>query len=85
MAVPAPRACRAASVDALANWLHQRLGRCDVLVSNGALLCDGDADAATVDLDAVAAEVATARSRELWLSRGDPGELGLFTPLRASP
>lgn len=45
----------AASVDALADWLHQRLGRCDVLVNNGAVLCDGDADAATVDLDAVRA------------------------------
>jgi NAD(P)-dependent dehydrogenase (short-subunit alcohol dehydrogenase family) len=43
----------AASVDVLASWLRRRLGRCDVLINNGAVLMDGDTDAAAVDLEVV--------------------------------
>lgn len=43
-----------ASVQRLAAWLDQRLGRCDVLVNNAAVLIDDDRDsAAAVDLDLV--------------------------------
>ena len=41
------------SVAHLAGWLHQRLGRCDVLVNNAAVLLDDDRDSATADLDMV--------------------------------
>lgn len=39
------------SVTRLAGWLGGRLGRCDVLVNNAAVLLDDDRDATTVDLD----------------------------------
>ena len=42
-----------ASVARLAGWLHRRLGRCDVLVNNAAVLLDDDQDSATTDLDLV--------------------------------
>jgi len=41
------------SVDRLASWLVWRLGRCDVLVNNAAVLIDDDRESATVDLDVV--------------------------------
>jgi len=42
-----------ASVTALATWLRHRLGRCDVLVNNAAVLLDGDDGAVSADLDVV--------------------------------
>jgi NAD(P)-dependent dehydrogenase (short-subunit alcohol dehydrogenase family) len=42
-----------ASVAQLASWLHRRLGRCDVLVNNAAVLLDEDRDSAAADLDLV--------------------------------
>ena len=42
-----------ASVDRLASWLYARLGRCDVLVNNAAVLLDDDRGAAEVDLGTV--------------------------------
>ncbi|GAA2586454.1 SDR family oxidoreductase [Dactylosporangium fulvum] len=42
-----------ASVDRLAGWLRARLGRCDVLVNNAAVLRGDDRGAADVDLAAV--------------------------------
>jgi NAD(P)-dependent dehydrogenase (short-subunit alcohol dehydrogenase family) len=48
------------TVARLADWLGRRLGRCDVLVNNAAVLTDGDGDTAgTVDLDVVQRAVAT--------------------------
>ena len=38
------------SVTELVSWLRARLGRCDVLVNNAAVLIDDDRDASTVDL-----------------------------------
>jgi len=50
----------AASVERLASWLEQRLGRCDVLVNNAAVLIDDDRDsAAAVDLDIVRSSLDT--------------------------
>jgi NAD(P)-dependent dehydrogenase (short-subunit alcohol dehydrogenase family) len=43
----------ATSVDVLAAWLRRRLGRCDVLVNNAAVLMNGDQDATVVDLEVV--------------------------------
>jgi NAD(P)-dependent dehydrogenase (short-subunit alcohol dehydrogenase family) len=42
-----------ASVARLATWLDARLGRCDVLVNNAAVLLDDDTNAADVDLRVV--------------------------------
>jgi NAD(P)-dependent dehydrogenase (short-subunit alcohol dehydrogenase family) len=42
-----------ASVARLATWLDRRLGRCDVLVNNAAVLLDDDNDGADVDLRVV--------------------------------
>jgi NAD(P)-dependent dehydrogenase (short-subunit alcohol dehydrogenase family) len=42
-----------ASVRNFASWLERRVGRCDVLVNNSAILIDDDHEAATVDLDVV--------------------------------
>ncbi len=43
----------AASVAQFAGWLRGRLGRCDVLVNNAAVLIDDDRDASSVDLAVV--------------------------------
>lgn len=49
-----------ASVERLASWLDQRLGRCDVLVNNAAVLIDDDRDsAAAIDLDLVRSSLDT--------------------------
>jgi NAD(P)-dependent dehydrogenase (short-subunit alcohol dehydrogenase family) len=42
-----------ASVERLVTWLAGRLGRCDVLVNNAAVLMDGDRNASRVGLDVV--------------------------------
>jgi len=42
-----------ASVGRVASWLRLRLGRCDVLVNNAAILIDDDDDALAIDLDVV--------------------------------
>jgi NAD(P)-dependent dehydrogenase (short-subunit alcohol dehydrogenase family) len=47
-----------ASVERLAAWLRGRLGRCDVLVNNAAVLGD-DRDAATADLNVVSSTLET--------------------------
>ncbi len=49
----------AASVDGLVSWLRQRLGRCDVLVNNAAVLLDDDTWAAAVDLEVVRSTLET--------------------------
>lgn len=41
------------SVARLASWLGRRLGRCDVLVNNAAVLIDDDEHASTTDLEVV--------------------------------
>ncbi|MET8368366.1 SDR family NAD(P)-dependent oxidoreductase [Micromonospora profundi] len=48
------------SVAALTSWMDRRLGRCDVLVNNAAvLLDDDDIDATAVDLDVVVSTLNT--------------------------
>ncbi|MFC0527558.1 SDR family NAD(P)-dependent oxidoreductase [Phytohabitans kaempferiae] len=48
------------SVARLASWLDRRLGRCDVLVNNAAVLIDDDRDGvATVDLEVVRSTLET--------------------------
>jgi NAD(P)-dependent dehydrogenase (short-subunit alcohol dehydrogenase family) len=42
-----------ASVERLVSWLGQRLGRCDVLINNAAVLIDDDRGSSTVDLSVV--------------------------------
>jgi NAD(P)-dependent dehydrogenase (short-subunit alcohol dehydrogenase family) len=49
----------AESVARLAYWLDRRLGRCDVLVNNAAVLIDDEPDASTADLDVVRSTLET--------------------------
>jgi NAD(P)-dependent dehydrogenase (short-subunit alcohol dehydrogenase family) len=51
--------CDEAGVTRAANWVEQRLGRCDVLVNNAAILYDTWARASSADLDEIRAALET--------------------------